>query len=56
MHLSLMSTTDMSEQLIGVPREQADLPAEQPASCEDPRFPSAYAYPRWSRDSRSTPP
>ena len=32
--------------VLGVPREQADFPAEQPAPCEDPRFPAAYAHPR----------
>lgn len=31
--------------VLGVPREQADLPAEQPASCEDPRLPVAHAHP-----------
>ena len=35
--------------VLGVPREQADFPAEQPAPCEDPRFPAAYAHPRRPR-------
>ncbi len=34
---------------IGVLREQAHLPAEQPPTGEDPRFPSADADARWSR-------
>ena len=27
--------------------EQAHIPAEQPSSCKDPRFPCPHAYPRW---------
>lgn len=41
---------------LGAPREQADLPAEQPSSCEDPRLPSAHAHARWPCDSRGTSP
>ena len=42
--------------VLGVTREQADLPAEQPASCQDPRLPAAYEHARRSRDpGRSSP-
>jgi len=40
---------------IGVLREQAHLPAEQPPTGEDPRFPSADADARWSRHPCRTP-
>lgn len=42
--------------VLGVTREQADLPAEQPASCQDPRLPAAYEHARRSRDPRRSSP
>ena len=38
--------------VVGVPREQAHVPAEQPPSVQDPRLPAADAYPRGPGDHR----
>ena len=38
--------------VVGVPREQAHVPAEQPPSVEDPRLPAADADPRGPGDPR----
>src|SRR3954447_24020531 len=36
--------------VVGVPREQAHVPAEQPSPVQDPRLPAADAYPRGPGD------
>ena len=38
--------------VVGVPREQAHVPAEQPPPVEDPRLPAADAHPRRPGDPR----
>ncbi len=38
--------------VVGVPREQAHVPAEQPPPVQDPRLPAADAYPRGPGDPR----
>ena len=38
--------------VVGVPREQAHVPAEQPPPVQDPRLPAAHAYPRGPGDPR----
>src|SRR3954451_12487650 len=42
--------------VVGDSRDQAHLPAEQPASRQDPWLPSAHAHPRGPRDPRRPPP
>src|SRR6185436_2943094 len=40
---------------LGVSREQAHLPAQQPSPGQDPRLPAAHAYPGRSRDHQQPP-
>src|SRR6478752_5571500 len=42
--------------VVGDSRDQAHLPAEQPASRQDPWLPSAHAYPCGPRDPRGPSP
>ena len=41
--------------VVGVPREQAHVPAEQPPAVQDPRLPAADAHPRGPGDPRRSP-
>lgn len=49
-------TVARTNQLLEYCREQADFPAEQPASCQGARLPAPYAYARWSRHHRRASP
>ena len=47
-----VSVRDRCPEVVGETREQAHVPAEQPAPGQDPRLPSAYAHTRRPRDPR----